>query len=57
MDDRFSNRQDQALARGFAVLMRFAWILAMALMVATLGVVGLGLGLLVSVLFGSLRLK
>jgi hypothetical protein len=29
----------------------------MALMVATLGVVGLGLGLLVGVLFGSLRLK
>jgi hypothetical protein len=57
MDDRFSNRQDQALTRGFAVLMRFAWILAMALMVATLGVVGLGLGLLVGVLFGSLRLK
>jgi len=26
-------------------------------MVATLGVVGLGLGLLVGVLFGSLRLK
>ena len=37
--------------------MRFAWILVMAIMVATLGVVGLGLGLLVGVLFGSLRLK
>jgi len=57
MEDRFANRQEQALSEGFAVLMRLAWILVMAIMVATLGVVGLGLGLLVGVLFGSLRLK
>lgn len=57
MDDRFSNRQDQALTRGFAVLMRFAWILAMAVLVATIGVVGLAFGAVVGMLFGSLRLK
>jgi hypothetical protein len=57
MDDRFSNRQDQALAGGFAVLMRFAWILAMAVLVATIGVVGLAFGAVVGMLFGSLRLK
>jgi hypothetical protein len=57
MDDRFSNRQDQALTRGFAVLMRFAWILAMAVLVATIGVAGLAFGAVVGMLFGSLRLK
>jgi hypothetical protein len=57
MDDRFSNRQDQALARGFAVLIRFAWILAMAIMIATFGAAAIALGLVVGILFGSLRLK
>lgn len=57
MDDRFANRQDQALTRGFAILMRFAWILAMALMVITLGEVGLALGVVIGVLYGSLKLK
>ena len=57
MDDRFSNSQDQALARGFAVLMRLAWILAMAIMVATFGFAALVMGAVVGILFGSLRLK
>lgn len=37
--------------------MRVAWILATALMVATLGEVGLALGVVMGVLYGSLRLK
>jgi hypothetical protein len=57
MEDRFSNRQDQALTKGFAVLMRLAWILALAVMVATFGAVAIGIGLVVGILFGSLRLK
>jgi len=57
MEDRFSNRQDQALAGGFAVLMRLAWILALAVMVTTFGAVAIGIGLVVGILFGSLRLK
>ncbi len=57
MEDRFSNRQDQALANGFAVLMRFAWILVMAIMVAAIGFAGLVLGAVVGVLLGSVRTK
>ncbi len=57
MEDRFSNRQDQALANGFALVMRFAWILVMAIMIAGIGFAGLVLGAVVGVLLGSVRTK
>jgi hypothetical protein len=56
MEDRFSNRQEQALSQGFAVLMRLAWILVMAIMVAAMGMAGLLLGIFLGVL-ASVRRK
>ena len=57
MEDRFSTRQDRALTFGFAVLMRFAWILAMAVMVAAMGFAGLVLGAIAGVFLSSVRPK
>jgi MFS superfamily sulfate permease-like transporter len=55
MEDRFANRQEQALSQGFAVLMRLAWILVMAIMVAAMGMAGLVLGIIVGVLMSVTR--
>jgi hypothetical protein len=55
MEDRFANRQEQALSHGFAILMRLAWILVMAIMVGALGMPGLVLGIILGVLMSVTR--
>jgi len=55
MEERFANRQELAISQGFAVLMRLAWILVMAIMVAAMGMAGLVLGIIVGVLASARR--